>query len=91
MSELIPTTPVEYNKKRIVRYYGYKLCDFDAEGLLDTIGEMSLSEIPRIWQDGDITFYQYPWQPVIAIRNGELFTTSEVWQSEDFARAAEKL
>ena len=85
LSELIPITPVEYSKERIVRYYGYELFDLDVDSLLSILSEVSLSENPRVWQDGDVIFYQYPRQPVIAIKNGKLFTTSDVGESKNFS------
>jgi hypothetical protein len=85
LSELVYITPVEYNRKRIVRYYGYKLKDLDADKILSILDEVNISEMPKVWQDGDIIFYQYPRQPLIAIRNGQFFTTREVWESGDFS------
>jgi hypothetical protein len=84
-NDLVVLTPVEYQGERIVRYYGYKLSELDAEYILSILDEVNISEMPKVWQDGDIIFYQYPRQPLIAIRNGQFFTTREVWESGEFS------
>jgi hypothetical protein len=84
-NNLIVLTPVEYDKKRIVRYYGYKLSALDPDSILSTLEEVNVREMPKVWQEGDVIFYQYPGQPLIAIRNGQFFTTREVWENREFS------
>jgi hypothetical protein len=84
-SKLIVLTPVEYDKRRIVRYYGYKLSSLDPDSILSTLEEVNVREMPKVWQEGDVIFYQYPRQPLIAIRNGQFFTTREMWGSGEFS------
>jgi hypothetical protein len=82
---LVALTPVEYQGERIVRYYGYKIDSLDADSILFTLEEINIKETPKVWDDGEITFYQYPGQPLIAIKNGQFFTTREVWENREFS------
>ena len=84
MVDLIHVTPVEYQKKRIVRYYGYKLGNIDAGRLAAIVKELNVKEFPKIWQEEDLVFYEYPKRPVIIIKEGRLYTTVDVWNSGKF-------
>jgi hypothetical protein len=33
---------------------------------------------PKIWEEEDVVFYQYPGQPLLAIKARKLFTTEEL-------------
>lgn len=84
-NNLVVLTPIEYQGKRIVRYYGYKRVELDADDILSALEEVNLEVMPRVWQEGDVIFYQYPRQPLIAIRNGQFYTPREVWENREFS------
>lgn len=84
--ELEVVTPVEYQNRRIVRYFGYKLESFSAAMLLDIIrNRMFAAKIPEIWEDNGMLFYQYPGKPLIIIKDGQFFTTKETWTNREFS------
>lgn len=86
MSELELVTPVEYQKSRIVRYYGFKLEPFDADKLREIIGSrMLVARFPEIYEESGMLFYQYPEKPLIIIKNGQFFTTKETWNGRKFS------
>lgn len=84
MVNLVPITPIEYQKKRIVRYFGYRIGALTAEHLVTVIREYNVTKIPKIWQEGDLVFYEYPKKPLIIIRDGRFYTTEDVWNSGKF-------
>jgi hypothetical protein len=74
-----------YEKKRIHRFYGYKLEAFDAETLSElTRRRIPVKYMPKIWEDSEMLFYEYPQKPLIIIYNGQFFTTKEVWNGREF-------
>lgn len=63
MIPLVKITPVEYDRrrKRIVRYYGYKFDDLlSAELLTIIMKQENLKAFPKIWEESNAVFYQYP-------------------------------
>ena len=86
MISLIEVTPTEYSKKTIVRYFGYKIGNFDAEHLQEIINEINVAQAPKIWQEGDMVFYQYPGKPMIIVKDGRMFTTEEIWKGREFSQ-----
>jgi len=86
LSELVSVTPVEYQEKRIIRYFGYKLDVFDAERLTSVVKKFNIKQSPRIWEDSGMIFYQYPEKPLIVIKERRFYTTREVWEGESFTQ-----
>ena len=87
LPNLVPITPVEYSKNRITRYYGYKIDDIDADCLLSIFDEVNVRLAPKIWEEEGVVFYQYPGQPLLAIKAGKLFTTEESWEGGKFSHS----
>ena len=85
MCPLKEVTPVEYSEKQIKRYYGYRIAELNAEALQKVIANVNVKVAPKIWQEEDMVFYQYPRKPVIIIKNGILFTTTEMWDGKEFS------
>jgi len=84
LAELVSITPVEYQGKRICRYYGYKLMELSAYELNDILDEMKTEESPKIWEDSGMLCYQYPAKPLLIIKDGKFFTTEETWDGGEF-------
>jgi hypothetical protein len=84
--EIVKVTPIEYSRKKIRRYYGYKIKDFKIEELYAYIKTKNFGAIPKIWQEEDMIFYQYPNQPLLIIKDDKLFTTIEVWKDRRFTQ-----
>jgi len=78
--------PVEYNNKRIVRYYGYKITGLNMDRLVKAIANTDVLDDPDIWEDSGTICYQYPRKPLIAIKDGKLYTTWETWQDKKFTK-----
>jgi hypothetical protein len=78
-------TPVEYSEKKIKRYYGYKIASFSAQQLQEVVDGLNVAKSPRIWQEGDMVYYQYPRKPLIIVKDGVLFTTEETWYSREYS------
>jgi len=76
---------VEYSKNRITRYYGYKIENLDLDNLLFIIDEINVKENPKIWEEGNIIFYQYPGQPLIIIKDGMFYADEKVWEGKEFS------
>jgi hypothetical protein len=83
--DLIYVTPVEYSEKNIVRYFGYKIAEFDATKLQEVISGVNVKLQPKIWQEENMVCYQYPGKPLIVIEDGCLCTTLEIWNGRDFS------
>lgn len=83
--DLICVTPVEYSENKIKRYYGYKIADFDAPQLQEIVNNLNVAKAPKIWQEEDMVFYQYPGKPLIIVKDGRLFTTKEMWDGKEFS------
>jgi len=83
--ELVPITPIEYQGKRnrIVRYFGYKLTDFDAETLISVMKKIDTKLAPKIWQESGMTFYEYPDKPLIIIKERDFYPMKEVLNTFD--------
>jgi hypothetical protein len=82
--ELEWITPVEYQGKRIVRYYGYKVLFADIDELRPLLAEIGYTATPDIWQEDDMLFYQYSGKPLIIIKDGQFYTTREIWNNSRF-------
>ena len=85
MVNLKYVTPVEYSERKIKRYFGYKIADFNAEKLQEIVNGLNVAKAPRIWQEEDVVCYQYPEKPLIIIKDGRLFTTEETWDGKEFS------
>jgi len=87
MDNLICVTPIEYDdrRKQIKRYYGYKIAAFSANELMETIMRVNVAVLPNIWEEEDTVFYQYPRKPLIAVKDGKLFTTEEMWNCREYS------
>ena len=85
MSRLELVTPVEYQKNRIVRYYGYRLSSLDEDSIKGLFDELSVKAIPEIWEESGGIFYRYPGKPLIIIKDGQFFTTKETWNGREFS------
>jgi len=59
----------------------------DADSILSILEEVNIQQIPKVWDEEGVTFYQYPGQPLIAIKNGWFFTTRKVWESRKFSHS----
>ena len=77
-------TPIEYGQKKIRRYYRVRIGSFTLDQLYAYINSKNFGKIPKIWQEEDMTFYKYPDQPLLVIKDGDIFTTKETWEGEDF-------
>jgi hypothetical protein len=83
--DLVSVTPVLYEKRRIQRFYGYKLEAFDAEKLSELIGNaIQVEYMPKIWEDSVMIFYEYPEKPLIIIYSGQFFTTKDIWNGREY-------
>ena len=69
-----------------MRYFGYKIGMFDAEYLQEIIDEINVAKSPKIWQEGDMVFYQYPGKPLIIFKYGRMFTTEEMWKGREYSQ-----
>jgi hypothetical protein len=67
-----------------VRYYGYKIGKIDVSIIQAYIDSKNFKQSPKLWQEKDTFFYQYPNKPLIIIKDGQLYTTEEVWVGRDF-------
>ena len=60
LAELVAVEPVEYNNKRIARYYGYKITGLNMDRLVKAIANTDVLDDPDIWEDSGTICYQYP-------------------------------
>ena len=79
--------PVEYSEKRIVRYFGYKIGKIDVDVVQAYIDGKNFRQLPKLWLEEDMFFYEYPGKPLIVIKDGQLYTTEEVWIGKDFSQS----
>jgi hypothetical protein len=86
LTSLVEVTPTEYSKRKIVRYFGYKIGIFDAKHLQEIIDEVNVAKAPKIWQEDDMVFYQYPDKPLIIVKEGKMYTTEEMWRGREFSQ-----
>ena len=77
---------IEYSEKRIVRYFGYKIGKIDLGLLQAYIDSKNFSQLPKLWQEEDMFFYEYPDKPLIIIKEGQLYTTEDIWVGKDFSQ-----
>jgi hypothetical protein len=75
---------VEYSEKKIKRY-GYKIASFSAQQLQEVVDGLNVAKSPKIWQEDDMVFYQYPGKPLIIVKDGVLFTTEETWRGREYS------
>jgi hypothetical protein len=78
--------PIEYSKKRIARYFGYKISKIDVDLVQAYIDSKNFKQLPKLWQEGGMFFYEYPNKPLIIIKDGQLYTTEEIWVGKDVSQ-----
>ena len=70
-----------------MRYFGYKIGKIDVDVVQAYIDGKNFRQLPKLWLEEDMFFYEYPGKPLIVIKDGQLYTTEEVWIGKDFSQS----